>query len=387
MYSQIKKRVGIIFLVAVIIAFISGDLLSQNRREGSSDRYQRFSRGINLPFWFWLNEGELKPLQERYSDKDLRLIKKLGFTFVRVPVDMANVYDPSQEDLLNSERLKLLLAGIKRMIDSGLAVNFDLHSIAQKEGGSDYSGPLGKDPIFTRRFFLFWEKLAEQLAVFDPDWLLVEPMNEPVFQGEEYRWPPIQKELITLIRKKLPAHSILATGAFWSNLSTLLTLEPLEDSGVWYCFHFYDPHIFTHQGAYWSSDWVKTLRQVPYPSSPEAVRKALSLVNSAELKRYLKAYGEERWDGQKIEQQIQKAALWAEKHQVRLFCNEFGAYRLYCLPEYRRAWIRDVRTALEKYGIGWAMWEFDGSFGLVYRRNGEAVIDKKIVSALGLRTN
>ncbi|MGC8746495.1 MAG: glycoside hydrolase family 5 protein [Candidatus Saccharicenans sp.] len=352
-----------------------------------SPRYARFSRGINLPFWFWLNKGKVKPLQQRFSRDDLLLIKKLGLTFVRLPVDMANIYAPEREDRLKPEEMRLLLEGIDLIIKSGLGVNFDLHSLSQKEGQSDYSKRLQEDPSFAQEFIYFWEKLAERLSAFDPEWLVIEPMNEPVFLGEENKWPPIQAKLIEALRKKLPAETILATGALWSNLLTLLTLTPLPDPNVWYNFHFYDPHIFTHQGATWSTDWFKFLREVPYPSSPEAVRRAISLVDNEEIKKHLQQYGEERWNREKIEEEIRRAAEWAEKHEVKLFCNEFGAYRYYCRPTFREKWIKDVRTALEKYGIGWAMWEFDGSFGLVYRENKKAVVDKGIAAALGLNLN
>jgi len=378
------RRVFLLFLVLAMVISISGQLLARDEAADEA-RYRRFSRGINLPYWFWLNRGPLKPLEKKYSDRDLELIRKLGLTYVRVPVDMANIYAADREDKLKPEALELLLAGLEKIIRNGLAVNFDLHSISQEEGGSDYSGPLGKDATFTEEFFVFWEKLAEKLALFDPDWLIVEPMNEPVFLGEEYRWPPIQKQLIARIRARLPQHTILATGAFWSNLSTLLTLEPLDDANLWYCFHFYEPHIFTHQGAHWSSELVKKLRRVPYPSSPEAVREAMSLVGAEDLKKALEAYGQESWNAARIEDRIRQAAEWAARHRVRLICNEFGAYRTYCLPLYRVAWIRDVRTALEKYGLSWAMWEFDGSFGLVYRKKGRAVPDKQVARALGLK--
>ncbi|MCX8161065.1 MAG: glycoside hydrolase family 5 protein [Candidatus Saccharicenans sp.] len=382
---RIDWRGGLLFFLAILIlTFLCLPLLAEDLQlEGG--RYQRFSRGINLPYWFWLNTGALKPLENKYSEDDLALIRKLGLTYVRVPVDMANIYARDREDRLKPEALELLLAGLKKIIDSGLAVNFDLHSISQESGGSDYSGPLGKDASFTEEFFVFWEKLAEKLAAFDPDWLIVEPMNEPVFLGEEYRWPPIQKQLIARIRARLPRHTILATGAFWSNLSTLLVLEPLEDENLWYCFHFYEPHIFTHQGAHWSSELVKKLRRVPYPSSPEAVRGAVALVGPENLKKALEAYGQERWDAARIEGRIKQAADWASRHGVRLICNEFGAYRTYCLPPYRIAWTRDVRTALEKFGISWAMWEFEGGFGLVTRKRGKALPDRAIARALGLK--
>ncbi|MBC7348727.1 MAG: cellulase family glycosylhydrolase [Candidatus Aminicenantes bacterium] len=380
-----KNRLLLFILIVIISLGFHGSLKAQGLAAADEARYQRFSRGINLPYWFWLNRAPLRPLERVYSDKDLELVRKLGLTYVRVPVDMANIYDPNREDLLQPEALDLLLSGLRKIINSGLAVNFDLHSISQQAGGSDYSGPLGKDAAFTERFFVFWERLARKLADFDPDWLIVEPMNEPVFLGEEGRWPPLQKELIARIRAVLPRHTILATGAFWSNLSTLLTLEPLADAGVWYCFHFYEPHLFTHQGAHWSSELVKKLRRVPYPSSPQAVGEAISLVQQEDLKQALRAYGQESWNATRIEERIGQAAAWAARHRVRLICNEFGAYRIYCLPSYRVAWIKDVRTALEKHGISWAMWEFEGGFGLIYRRDGKAIVDRQVAQALGLK--
>ncbi len=53
-----------------------------------------------------------------------------------------------------------------------------------------------------------------------------------------------------------------------------------------------------------------------------------------------------------------------------MICNEFGVYRKYADPKDRAAWITDVRTALEKRNIGWAMWDYSGTFGLVTRPNG-----------------
>jgi len=383
--TKLKKVFSFLALSFCLVTILAGFPLKSEQIRPAVNRSNHFLRGINLPYWFWLNQGELQPLQKRYSAGDLSLIKSLGFTFVRLPVDMANIYAPDREDKLEPAALSCLLSGIKIILKSGLAVNFDLHSISQEAGGSNYSGPLGQDEKFTAEFIDFWQHLAEKLVIFDPDRLLIEPMNEPVFLSEEYKWPPIQNQLLKAIREKMPDHTLLATGALWSNLPGLLSLQPVDDPNVWYNFHFYDPHLFTHQGASWGAPYEKNLRQVPYPSSPPAVLKAISLVEDEDLKKYLRAYGEERWNGQKIEAEILKAVAWAEQYGVRLFCNEFGAYRDYCLPPFRQAWVRDVRLALDRYRIGWAMWEFDGSFGLVFRKNGRAVADKAIVQALGLK--
>jgi hypothetical protein len=54
-------------------------------------------------------------------------------------------------------------------------------------------------------------------------------------------------------------------------------------------------------------------------------------------------------------------------------------------PKYRAAWIKDVRTALEHHGIGWAMWEYDSTFGVVTVQNGKKVPDPLTLGALGLK--
>ena len=209
-------------------------------------------------------------------------------------------------------------------------------------------------------------------------------MNEPVLSGKEENWPPVQKKVIAAIRKGAPKHSILATGARWSNLDTLLELEPLKDHNIIYNFHFYEPHIFTHQGASWSSNWVKPLRDIPYPSSPEAVKDLIGKYADERIANNIKRYGEQRWNAEKIEDRMKHASEWAKKHGVKIICNEWGTYKRYCPPKYRAAWLRDVRESCEKFGIGWCMWTFDGSFGVVNRKGEKVVVDEDVAKALGL---
>jgi len=47
-------------------------------------------------------------------------------------------------------------------------------------------------------------------------------------------------------------------------------------------------------------------------------------------------------------------------------------------------WIRDMRTALDKYNIGWTMWDYAGGFGVVHKQNGHPTADVEVVKALGL---
>jgi hypothetical protein len=70
---------------------------------------------------------------------------------------------------------------------------------------------------------------------------------------------------------------------------------------------------------------------------------------------------------------------------VPLICNEFGAYRGLTDPTSRANYIHDVRTALEEDGIGWAMWDYRGGFGVVWKEDGQpARVDGSVMGALGL---
>ena len=95
-------------------------------------------------------------------------------------------------------------------------------------------------------------------------------------------------------------------------------------------------------------------------------------------------YGMDRWNAQRIDADITQVADWAKHWNVPVICNEFGVYRKYADPKDRAAWIHDVRTSLEKHGIGWAMWDYDGNFGVVTKPNGQPIADPITVRALGL---
>ena len=96
-------------------------------------------------------------------------------------------------------------------------------------------------------------------------------------------------------------------------------------------------------------------------------------------------YGREHWDAARIESEMKQAAEWARRRGVPLMCNEFGVYRDYSDPQDRAAWLHDVRTALEHNGIGWAMWDYSGSFGVVTKKDGKTVADDGVLRALGMK--
>jgi len=49
----------------------------------------------------------------------------------------------------------------------------------------------------------------------------------------------------------VPDKKIIVGGVFWNSVHTLSQLDIPLDANIVYNFHFYEPFLFTHQGAYW----------------------------------------------------------------------------------------------------------------------------------------
>jgi aryl-phospho-beta-D-glucosidase BglC (GH1 family) len=346
-----------------------------------ASRLARLRHGINASEWFaqvYDNRGYTREhFQNWTTAQDIALIQSMGFDHVRLSVDPHPMMQPHRPDEIPAEYLGYLDAAVKMILDHGLAVVIDLHPDAE------FKARLAKDDSFVQEFSDFWRALARHYSSWDAERVFFEILNEPEFT-DRYRWYGVQSKLAAAIRESAPQHTMIATGARWSNDDELVFLEPLRDPNVIYNFHFYEPHIFTHQGATWGAyfwHWVKALE---YPSSPESAGKAAAGIPDPVDRLAVIRYGQEHWNAERIQAEIAQVAEWAHRRGVAVICNEFGVYRQYANPRDREAWIRDVRSALEQNGFGWTMWDYSGSFGVVTKKDGRATPDASIVRALGL---
>jgi hypothetical protein len=368
--------------LVALIAFVASAPAASGRPRGTAgvpaSRLARLRRGINLSHWFaQAPDYSEKRLREHTTRRDLELIRRLGFDHVRFTVEPAPLFDPARPSELKREHLRRLDAALDMMLTSGLAVVVDLHPTDEFKLG------LRADDRFVASLANFWRAFAAHLARRDPERLFLELLNEPMVE-DTYRWMGIQARLAAAAREGAPRHTIIATGARWSSVEQLLLIEPLADRNVVYAFHFYEPHTFTHQGATWGADFWPYLKNLPYPSTPDAVAPLLGAVERESARAALKDYGAERWDAARVEREVARAAAWGRRHGVALVCNEFGVYRAYAPAAARLRWIRDVRAALERRRIGWAMWDYAGGFGVAVREGGRVEPDAETAAALGL---
>jgi hypothetical protein len=306
-------------------------------------------------------------------------MSRLGFDHVRLSIDAVPLEQyPHGAGGLNDEFLGRLDRAVDTMLADGLAVEIDLHP------EDSYKQQLRTSNDAADRLTMLWRNLAAHYATRDPERVFFEILNEPEV-NDPYRWAGIQARLAAAIRQAAPRHTIIATGPNYSDIKDLLAMQPLPDGNVIYTFHFYDPHEFTHQGAGWGVAWWGYTHGIPYPATDGSMQELLRQVPDPANRFDLEQYWLDRWDARRIRLLIDEAAAWGHANHVPLICNEFGVYRDHSDAISRATWIHDVRTALEADGIGWAMWDYRGSFGVVFKQDGQpAQVDGAIVGALGL---
>jgi endoglucanase len=346
-----------------------------------ASRLAHLRHGINTSGWFAQVYDQRGYTREHFQNwttaEDVALIKSMGFDHVRLSVNPQLMMMNHRPDEIPAEYLGYLDAAVKMILDQGLAVVIDLHP------DSDFKARLAKDDSFVQEFSDFWRTLARHFSTWDKERVFFEILNEPEL-SDRYRWYGVQAKLAAAIREGAPQHTMIATGARWSNDDELVFLEPLRDTNVIYTFHFYEPTIFTHQGATWGVYFWHWVRRLHYPSSPESAEKTAAGVPDAVDRLAVIRYGQDRWDATRIDAEVAQVANWARQRGVPVVCNEFGVYRDYSESQDREAWIRDVRTALERHDMGWTMWDYSGNFGVVIKKDGRSVPDKIILRALGL---
>ncbi len=342
-------------------------------------RAQHLRRGINLSMWYaQANDYSAARLGSYINAQDFQLVHSLGFDHVRVSIDPEPLIGERQSGSLRADAMERLDATVRDLNALGLAVVLDIHP------GQAWVKDVTGSADGTTRFFNFWHNFAHHYASSDPNLVFFEILNEP-FDVDWYKWAGIQSRAVEVIRSQAPKHTIIATGAEWSKLDALVSNEPVRDDNVIYTFHMYEPFLFTHQGANWAPPKMIGLHGIPYPSSPEAVAPIQASVSDEKARLDLDRYGLEHWDAKRMAGEIGLAQEWARSRHVPLWCGEFGAYRDFALPAARAQWIADTRKAFEADGIGWAMWDYQGSFGIVTKSNGQTRVDDAVVQALGLK--
>jgi endoglucanase len=372
-----KSRMMRMVAAAMLLGMACG-AQAQTTKGIAFQRAEHLKHGVNLSsFYAQTRDLSQARLDAYMSVADMRALKAAGFDHVRLSINPALLIASPKTGTLRAEPMAQLDKTVAQLLDAGLNVLLDIHAEEDWKAGLTH-GDDGASNLYS-----FWLNFAAHYAKSDPDRVFFEILNEPSMD-DLYRWEGIQDRAVAMIRRVAPRHTIIATAAAWGHQDGLLAMEPVRDENVIYTFHDYDPMWFTHQGATWSTtSWAFT-HGIPYPSTPQNILPVLNQEPDERVRLELERYGEDQWGPARVQVEIDAIAKWAEERNVPLYCGEFGAFKDHSDPKMRAAWINDTRSALESRHIGWAMWDYDGNFGLASKSSAGIVFDPAILQALGM---
>ncbi len=363
---------NLLFAATLVVAFLN---VTAQSNSPAWKRAEHLRHGINASEWFAQSHDYSPQRLRSYSTlDDIGKMHAMGFDHVRISVDPAIFQCDGPWE--QCERVQVLDQVVAKALSEQLAVIIDIHP------SGDYKRQLSSSDGAVEKFVLLWSRIANYYAKNSPDMLFFEVLNEP--EVGVYRWAGIQQSVVEAIRKAAPSNTIIVTCGEYSNPDDLVRMPEVADSNIIVNFHYYSPHIFTHQGASWGSGYWVNLRQVPFPGTPDLVAAVIAKQTDDFARWKLTQYGLEHWDADHIAGEIHFAADWAKSRNVPLTCNEFGVYRNYSNPDDRMRWLQAVRTALEQNHIGWTMWDYQGGFGVVTKKDGTTTQDDAVLKALGL---
>jgi hypothetical protein len=336
----------------------------------AADPSATLSRGVNITGWFRFPVSRDPAVLSNYmSDQALADLRAAGFDFVRLPVDPAVVATPAA-------RL-ILVNAIRRIQRQQLTVIVSVHPVDWR---------LETEPADRERLIDFWRTLAPALRPLDPAHTVPEVLNEPVFPGNPAAWANLQHQALAVIRRALPDVTVVLTGHDWGCIKGLLSLTPEPDPNVLYSFHFYDPVELTALAPYRQGLDRAALARLPFPEDSRTDCETISdAARDPATRDLMHFYCKLGWDQEKVTQEIDAAASWANEHHVRLIAGEFGA-TAQLNPAARRAWLQTIRSTLAARGIPWALWGYDDVMGFAVARppGPHPLLNPEVLSALGM---
>ncbi len=358
-----------VFTLAVIISalFLTTSCKNKGQDQDQTQAGQvnnfRIKRGTNVSHWLSQSEQRGEARRLHIQEDDFARLKELGFDFVRIPIDEVQFWDEEGNKL--PEAWDLLKNALDWSRKYDLRAIVDLHIIRSHYFNAVNEDDKAANTLFTsdeaqEGLINLWRQLSEFLKDRSNDWVAYEFMNEPVAPKHE-QWNQLVAKVHKALRELEPQRTLVIGSNMWQGHETMKYLKvPEGDKNIILSFHYYNPMLLTHYGAWWSPLCAAYKGKVNYPGV--LVSKEDFDAAPAAIKDQLKPYTEEVWNIDKIREQFKDAIEAAKKYDLQLFCGEWGVYE----PVDRELaynWYRDVLTVFDEYNIAWTTWCYDADFG------------------------
>jgi len=315
-------------------------------------------KGFNLLDYFSPFAGK-NPDSSRSTEDDFKWMAAWGFDFVRLPMAYPRyiTFDASRQ-ITKDDLYKIdmkVVDEIEQLVflahKHGLHVSLNLHRAPGYCINAGFFEPLNlwKDKEAQDAFNFHWSMWADRFKNTSRKKISFDLLNEPAFRedmndqfsrssalpGELYR--KVASGAATVIRAANPDHLIIADG---NNVGNDVIPE-LFDLNLGQSCRGYYPHYVSHYQASWV--W-KDPSQAPKPVWPGTIDG--KYFGKEELEEYYKP-----WIG-------------LLDHGVGVHCGECGCWKK-TPHDVFLSWFGDVTGILSSNGIGYALWNFRGDFGIL----------------------
>lgn len=295
--------------------------------------------GFNFQWMFvWWGE-EPRPADEKALD----FLAEHGFNFVRLPMD----YRYWIKDFQYSQPDEKVFA----MIDSYLAAcrERQLHLCLNLHRAPGYCinkneierHNLWTDPAAQDGFVFQWETFARRYKGVPSEFLSFDLINEPPSEGQYGFTRQIHEAVIRrtvqAIRAIDPEREIVIDGIGSGHLA----MPELADLGVVHSGRGYNPFPVSHYRA----EWVKGSENMPRPVYPGLEWNG-RVWNKQTLREFYRPWRE------------------VEAQGVEVHIGEFGCYNK-TPNDVALRWLDDLLSLFKEFGWGYALWNFEGPFGII----------------------
>jgi len=345
------------FLTVMILT-----VMACSKTEESATNDFRIKRGTNLSHWLSQSEERGEARRTHIQEDDFARLDSLGFDFVRIPIDEVQFWDEEGNKL--PEAWQLLTQALDWSVKHHLRAIVDLHIIRSHYFNAVNEGQEDANTLFTSEkaqqdLINLWYQLSEALKGYSNDSVAYEFMNEPVAPEHE-QWNQLVAKVHAALRKVEPKRTLVIGSNLWQGYQTIKYLRvPENDKNIVLSFHYYNPMILTHYGAWWTPIG-RYKGKVNYPGILVSKEDFEAAPDS--LKPELEPYLTQEYNIDKIRADFKDAIEAAKKYNLQLFCGEWGVYE----PVDRNlayAWTKDMLKVFDEFNIAWTTWCYDADFG------------------------
>lgn len=321
-------------------------------------------KGFNLLDFFSPNPSSSRGTT---TEEHLKWMRDWGFDFIRIPMAYPSYLDIDHSKKITPEEVYKIKESAVEKVDRvvslankhGLHVSLNLHRAPGYCVNAGFYEPynLWIDQAALDAFCFHWEMWARRYKNISNKLISFDLVNEPSMRedmndqhskrsavpGDVYR--KVAKAAAERIRAQNPGHIVIADG---NNVGTTVIPE-IKDLNIAQSCRGYNPGIISHYKAPWA---FKDPENLPEPKWPGQV-------------------GDQYLSREMLEKAYQP---WIDlvKEGVGVHCGECGCWNK-TPHDVFLAWFGDVLDILKQNNIGFALWEFIGSFGII--DSGRADVD------------